>query len=79
MYRKDPKTGVTIVLMAPPDDCFAVYSSCEDEPHRSMYLGLFGRDVKEGEEVVARTRMLVGENLTNEAIIKAYQKYIKND
>ncbi len=64
------------VLMSRPSDCFAILAPFETEPHYSMYLCLFGRDLKAGETARARTRLWItqcgGEDLTN-----AYEAFAK--
>ena len=43
----------------PAQDCFAVLTPFEAEGHRSMYLSLFGRDLKAGEIARARARLVI--------------------
>ncbi|MCP4641937.1 MAG: ThuA domain-containing protein [bacterium] len=76
-FRRDPESGVVVIVMAPPGDCFAMLTPCRGEGHRSMYLSLFGQDVKAGETVHARARLVVGRNLTDEQILSLYQAYLR--
>jgi hypothetical protein len=76
-FRRDPKTGVVVIMMAPPEDCFAVLTPCRGEDHRSVYFSLFGRDMKAGETVHAQSRFVVGQNLSDEEILAMYQAYVK--
>ena len=76
-FRRDPASGVTVAVMAPAGDCFAVSTPCRDEPHRSMYLSLFGRDLEPGETATAHARLLVGVDLTEEALVEAYAAYAR--
>ena len=46
--RRDSKSGTTAVVMAPPEDCFAVATPHQTEGHYSLYLSLFGRTIKAG-------------------------------
>ena len=73
--RRDPVTGLTAVVMSPPKDCFALYMPYQTEPHYSMYLSLFGRDLKPGESVRARTRLLLAPRLSDEKVLAAYRAY----
>jgi hypothetical protein len=57
--RKAPASGLAALLMAPPADCFAFSMPHQAEGHYSMYLSLFGRDIKAGETVAARTRLVL--------------------
>ena len=57
--RRCPANDLGAVLMSPPQDCFAVLTPFEAEPHRSMYLSLFGKDLKAGETARARARLVI--------------------
>ena len=76
--RRDPRSGITAVLMAPSADCFAVATPYETEGHYSLYLSLFGREVKAGETVRARARLVIATGLSNERITELYETYLKN-
>ena len=69
-FRRSPETGLTGVLMGSRKDCFAIFTPFQTEPHYSMYLSLFGRDLKPGQTAQARTRLWVGVNIPEEAMIK---------
>jgi hypothetical protein len=75
--RRSPATGLTAVLMAPPAECFAVCTPCQTDSHYSMYLSLFGRDLKEGETARARARLLIAPRLTEAEVLKAYEEYLQ--
>lgn len=73
--RRHTQTGVCAVLMAPPEDCFAVMTPHAGEGHHSLYLCLFGRDLKAGETAEARARLMVRplpEDKDAEALYVAY-------
>jgi len=81
-FRRDPDLGITVVLMAPPEDCFAVSSAWNPATpqaggYRSLYLSLFGRDIKAGETATSRCRVVIGRNLTEGKILEIYKKYIE--
>jgi hypothetical protein len=59
--RRAPGSGVAALLMAPEADCFALTMPHEGEGHYSMYLSLFGRDIKAGETASARSRLVVAQ------------------
>jgi hypothetical protein len=65
--------------MSPPQDCFAVLTPFETEPHHSMYLSLFGKDLKAGETARARARLVIGTKLSGEAIDRLYQDYLREN
>jgi len=74
--RRDPITGLTALLMSPPEYCFAVSTPYGTESHYSLYLSLFGRDLGAGETVVSRSRLLIGLGLSEEEIQDAYRTYV---
>ena len=73
--RRDVKSGLTVVLMSRPDDCFAVSMPYGEEGHRSVYLSLFGRDLKKGQEVSAGSRLVIGKNITEDRALELYRAY----
>ncbi len=73
--RRDAASGLTAVPMAPPKDCFAVSTPYGEDPHRSLYLSLFGRDVNSGETAVAAARLVVGKNITDRRAVDLYESY----
>lgn len=75
--RRGTDHGLVAVLMAPPEDCFAVATPYEGEGHYSLYLSRFGRDLKAGETAKARTRLVITANLSDEQAIALYQEYMK--
>jgi hypothetical protein len=75
--RRCPSKDLTVLLMSPPQDCFAVLTPFEAEPHRSMYLSLFGADLTAGETARARARLVVGTGLAGEAIDRLYSDYLR--
>jgi hypothetical protein len=75
--RRCPANGVSVLLMSPPQDCFAVLTPFEAEPHRSLYLSLFGKDLKTGESARARARLMVVSKLQDAEIMAAYESYLR--
>ena len=81
-FRRAPDLGITVVLVAPPEDCFAVSSAWnpatpQSGGYRSLYLSLFGRDLRPGQSAIARCRLVIGRDLTDTRILEIYEKYIK--
>jgi len=60
-----------------PQDCFAVLTPYEAEPHRSMYVSLFGKDLKAGETARARARLVIGTNVGGETMDLLYSDYLR--
>jgi len=75
--RRDAATGLTALVMATPEDCFAVATPYGEEGHRSLYLSLLGRDLKAGQTATARSRLVIGPSLSNEQAVAIYQAYVK--
>jgi hypothetical protein len=73
--RRDAGRGLAAAIMAPVRDCFAVSMPYGDEGHRSVYLSLFGRDLKAGEIASARARMVVAKDLSDRQAIELYEAY----
>lgn len=75
--RRQAKTGLTAVLMAPTEDCFAVSTPDDENPHCSLYLSLLGRDLKAGRPATARARLIVAHDISDQAAIALYDDYAK--
>lgn len=73
--RRGAATNLTVIVMAPPEDCFAVATPCEGEAHYSLYLSRFGRDIKAGETVKARTRFMIASAVSDDQVIAFYHQY----
>lgn len=73
--RRAPATGLTAVVMSLPSDCFAVMTPHQTEGHYSIYLSLFGRDLRSGETARARARLVIGGKLTEEEVVAACERY----
>lgn len=80
--RRHNETGLTALVMAPPDDCFAVATPYNQDPpdnvadHRSLYLSLFGGDVAKGDTVRARSRLQILASPTDDALRACYEAYL---
>lgn len=75
--RRDPASGLTALIMAPPTDAFALCTPEQTEGHYSMYLSLFGCDLKAGEVARARARLVIADELSESVAVKAYESYLK--
>jgi len=73
--RRCPANGLSALIMSPQQDCFAVLTPCEADPHRSMYLSLFGKDLKAGESARARARLIIASKLSDAEIVRACESY----
>ena len=75
--RRDQKSGLCAILMASPDDCFAVATPYQGEGHFSLYFSLFGRTLKTGQSATARARLVIALSPTDEQILETYRSYVK--
>ncbi len=57
--RRNPGSGLTAVLMSRPQDCFALCTPQQSDTHNSLYLCLFGMDLKPGQEARAKARLVI--------------------
>lgn len=76
VVRRDAESGLAGVLMAPTEDCFAVAMPYRGEGHRSIYLSLFGEDLKAGRTVAARARLVIAPSLSDEQAVARYREYM---
>ncbi|HJN11603.1 MAG: hypothetical protein QGG09_16080 [Pirellulaceae bacterium] len=79
--RRDEANGLTALMMCPPEDCFAVSSpwnplTPQAPGYRSLYLSLFGRDLKAGQTVRARCRLVISREMTDERAERYYGEYL---
>jgi hypothetical protein len=79
--RKHESSGVAALMMSLPEDCFAVSMPYNKIPpdgvagHGSLYLSLFGYDLKAGESRTVHSRLVVIKAPTYKQIIDIYEKY----
>lgn len=76
--KSEPNSGVAVVIMAPPEDCFAVSMFEQNSGLGCYYLSLFGKDVKKGQTLIGHARMVFGKNITDEQALRKYQEYLQN-
>jgi hypothetical protein len=75
--RRGAGSGLVAVLMAPPEECFAIATPYEGETHYSLYFSRFGHDLKTGQTAKARTRLVIGTGIADEQAIALYREYTK--
>ena len=73
--RRHRDNSLCAVVMSRPEDCFCVMTPNAGEGHRSLYLCLFGRDVKAGETVRAQSRLVVRVLPKDGDAVALYQEY----
>lgn len=77
IIRRNQDTGLCAVFMAPRGDSFGVMAPCEGETHFSCYFNQIGRDVKAGETVSARARLVVRTLAKDEDAVALYEAYLR--
>jgi hypothetical protein len=77
--RGCPANGLRAVLMSPLSDCFGILTPFEAEPHRSMYLSLFGKDLQPGETARAKARLMITSNMSDTALVLACERYLRRE
>lgn len=75
--RRAPGCGLTVLLMGATTDCFAIATPHEAEGHYSVYLSLFGRDLKPGETATALTRLTVLSQDGESSALERYRAFQK--
>lgn len=75
--RRDAESGLVGLVMAPATDCFAVATPYGEESHRSLYLSLFGRDLKADEAATARSRLIIGRRISDEYAVALHKSYLE--
>jgi hypothetical protein len=81
--RRHPPSGAAILMMAPPEDCFAMAAPYNKTPadgvsnHASLYQSLFGQDLKAGQTAHAHSRLVVEQNPSDQRAVELYQEYLR--
>jgi len=75
--RRDAERKLAAVLMTRAEDAFAIACPQDEEGHRSLYFSLFGRDLKNGESVEAKSRLMICHEVTDEKAVELYAKFGK--
>jgi hypothetical protein len=73
--RRGKDHALTVMLMAPREECFAAATPYEGEAHYSLYLSLFGRNFKVGESAKAHTRFVVAKDISDADARRLYGQY----
>jgi hypothetical protein len=74
--RRAKNGGITAVVMSRPEDCFAISTPHQEDPHHSLYLSLFGRTIQSGDTARVRTRTVILPQATEAEILNLYKRYV---
>jgi len=81
--RQDTVSGLAVAMMSRPQDCFAVCMPYNATPidgvagHYSMYLSLFGEDIKAGQAARAQTRLVVLKDFKPADAVERHKRFIE--
>ena len=75
--RRDADRKLAAVLMTRPGDAYAIACPQDEEGHRSLYFALFGRDLRKGESLEAKSRLMICRDVTDEKALELYKKFAK--
>ena len=75
--RRDADRGLAAMLMSRSQDAFAIAIPHDDEGHRSVYFSLFGRDFKNGDSATAKSRLIIGREISNDKALALFERFQK--
>ncbi|TVS20873.1 MAG: hypothetical protein EA424_01775 [Planctomycetaceae bacterium] len=75
VMRRDPESGLAVLVMARAEDCFAVSTPYGEESHRSLYLSLLGCDLDVGQTRTAHARLAIRRDLSERQAIECYETF----
>ena len=83
-YRRHAKSGVTVLGLADPKECYAIclpVNNPPDEPdpargYQAIYFYLLGRDLQAGATVTTNLRWIVGQDLSEPEILARWQSFV---
>jgi hypothetical protein len=75
--RQEPKSGATVLMLAPPQDCFALSMSQQESGLGAYYLSLFGRDARRGQALTAHVRLVFGRGIAAEQAVTKYREFLR--
>ncbi len=73
--RRAPAAQISAAMMARSNDCFALAMPHETEGHYSMYLSLFGGDLKAGQTTHATARLQFFTQVDEAAAVEGYRRF----
>jgi hypothetical protein len=75
--RRDPRSGIAVIVMTQHDDCFGIFTPYGEEKHISNYMSLFGHDIEAGETASAHSRLIVLPDPTQAEILGIAGTFLK--
>ena len=76
--RRSSTSDLAVILMASPQDCFAIATPHAGEGHYSLYLSLFGHNIKAGETATAHTRLIITTGASDNQVLARYRQYLND-
>ncbi len=77
--RRDPGSGLTVVVMSHASDAFGLFTPHGEEAHISNYISLFGVDLEPGAVEVAHSRLVVLQSPTDAEILGYANAYLEDE
>ena len=77
--RRDPGSGLTVVVMSQPSDAFGLFTPYGEEDHICNYISLFGMDLEPGEVEISHSRLVVLQSPTDAEILGYANTYLKDE
>jgi hypothetical protein len=79
--RRDAQQDLTALMLCEPDACFAVstpWNPPTDDAggYRSLYLSLYGRDLKAEQTAQARCRLILRRGLSDGDAVRCYEQFL---
>lgn len=74
-FRRNPLSGLSVIMMAKRADCFGIYTPYGEEKHFSSYLSLFGYNLEEGETASTHARLVILKNPTEEDMLEIAETF----
>ena len=83
-YRRHTKSGVMVVGLADPKECYAICIPVNDPPddpdpahgYQAIYFYLFGRDLRPGATATTHLRWIVGQDLSEPEILAQWESFV---
>jgi hypothetical protein len=76
--RRDLSSGLSALVMARSEECFALAMPHETEGHCSLYLCQFGHDLKAGETARARARLVILDSTDGRSYLQEWTAFAGN-
>ena len=77
-FRRDPNSGLTVIVMTQRSDCFGIFTPHGEESHISNYMSLFGHNIEAADTVSAHSRLVVLLDPTEAEIFQIADTFLRD-